>query len=121
MIVNKKNYKEMRKKELDMTSTNSISLNHFPFKARNDILKILGVGKKQIETAIIAGFFYRDLNKNKHYSLGEEITATLLGKPYLEGSNPPFAKLYSNCFFFISDLLDSIVSFLVVSLFDLLG
>lgn len=100
MINNKKNYKVMRKKELDMTSTDIISLNHFPLEARNNINKMLGVGKKQLETAIITGFFYRDLNNDKHYSLGEEITATLLGKPYLEGSNPPLAKLYSNCFLF---------------------
>jgi hypothetical protein len=63
-------------KVLSSNGINPVQAN-FPLEAKRRILKAMG--KENL--AVIAGFFYRDLNKNGRYDLGEELSATLLGWP----------------------------------------
>ena len=69
----------------------------FELLARRDILAALDGGD---ETAVIAGFFYRDNDGNGEFEPGEELTATLLGLPTLSGPDAPQIKTYAYCFWF---------------------
>lgn len=68
---------------------------NFPLEAKRQIMSAMG--KKNY--AVIAGFFYRDLDKNSQYDPGEELSATLLGRPEInvEGISE---RAYFNCYWF---------------------
>ncbi|MHC4985207.1 MAG: glycoside hydrolase family 38 N-terminal domain-containing protein, partial [Planctomycetota bacterium] len=70
----------------------------FPLLAKRDILAALADDPSQ---AVVAGFFYRDLDGDGAFTPGEELTATLLGMPTLSGSDTE-ARCRPNCFWFES-------------------
>ena len=75
------------------------SLAVFPSTARRDILSAISDDGGGNEAAVIAGFYYRDLDGNGRYDPGEECEATLLGEPaILESDVVP--ALYHNCYLF---------------------
>ncbi|MBE0654398.1 MAG: hypothetical protein IH594_11405 [Bacteroidales bacterium] len=80
-----------------LLSSKGIDPHHanFPLEAKRRIIKASEQGKH----AIIAGFLYRDLDKNNQFDPGEELSATLLGKPEIQG-NKISAETYFNCFWF---------------------
>jgi len=70
---------------------------NFPLLARRDILaRLNGRG----EGAVLAGFFYRDLDGDGAFSPGEQLMATLLGLPTLTGPDASEAQWQTNCFWF---------------------
>ena len=68
---------------------------NFPLEAKRQILK--AIGKENL--AVIAGVFYRDLDKNSRYDLGEELSATLLGGPKIDAEGIS-DNTYFNCYWF---------------------
>lgn len=68
---------------------------NFPLEAKRRILNAIGKEGR----AVIAGFFYRDLDKNSRYDLGEELGATLLGGPKLDAQGISEHR-YFNCYWF---------------------
>ena len=73
----------------------------FPLDAKQKIMKVLGVKglAPKPTVAVIAGFLYRDLNKDGQYNSGEELSATLLGVPTIQGTEVS-AEHYLNCYWF---------------------
>ncbi len=69
----------------------------FELLCRRDILAALAGGD---DVAVIAGFFYRDNNANGAFDAGEELSATLLGLPTLDGADAPAIETYAYCFCF---------------------
>jgi len=67
----------------------------FPLEAKQKILQVLDSGGD----AVIAGYFYRDLDKNGQFNPGEELGATLLGLPEInvEGIK---TNAHFNCYWF---------------------
>ncbi|MFH1730610.1 MAG: glycosyl hydrolase-related protein [Planctomycetota bacterium] len=75
----------------------------FPIEAKRGILAGLGwTGSgplPAVDGKVIAGFFYRDNNGDGSFTAGEELSATLLGAPSLDGTGL-LAKMHWNCFWF---------------------
>ncbi len=73
----------------------------FELRARHDILVALGWDGSDAlpalaDQAVIAGFYYRDLNGDGAYTPNakEKLSATMLGAPVLAGTEAPLAKTY---------------------------
>ena len=81
-------------KALSSAGINPIQAN-FPLEAKRRILKAMG----KEDLAVITGFFYRDLDKNGRYDLGEELSATLLGGPKIDAQGISDHR-YFNCYWF---------------------
>ena len=82
----------------------------FPSAAKRQILDLIngdspaaGGNAATPRHAVVAGFFFRDLNQNGAFEPGEELPATLLGDPVLLRDGAPLndtAGLYFNCYWF---------------------
>ena len=72
----------------------------FPAIVREGIVAALDGGAEGgAAVAVIAGFFYRDLNANGDYDPGEELEAALLGAPSIGGADIAPAMAH-NCYWF---------------------
>lgn len=85
----------------------------FPSAAKCRILELFGDSARAKRAdggnaaiprrAVVAGFFYRDIDGNGAFEPGEELPATLLGDPVLLQDGAPLegaAALYFNCYWF---------------------
>ena len=69
---------------------------NFPLEAKRQILKTM----EKDNLAVIAGFYYRDLDNNGQYDAGEELSATLLGGPEIDAKGIS-QNSYFNCYWLI--------------------
>ena len=71
---------------------------NFPLLAKREIMSALDGD----ESAVLAGFLYRDLDGDGAYTPGEQLTATLLGLPKLVGADADelAAQAQADCFWF---------------------